>query len=47
MDKKDLIYLELEHDQKLECLYVDPTDIKDLIIGKQWMDMGILHVWCT
>lgn len=47
MDKKDIIPFKLEHDRELECFYVDPNDIKDLIIGKQWLNVGILEIWCT
>lgn len=34
IDKTKLIPLELEHDRELNCFYVDPKDIKDMVIGK-------------
>lgn len=45
IDKINLIPLELEHDRELDCFYADPRDIKDLVIGNRWLDIGLLHVW--
>lgn len=36
--------LELEHDPELEFFYVDPKDIKDMVVGNQWLDLGLLHI---
>lgn len=42
--------LPLEHDPTIGGLkefFMIPKDIKDIIGGKWWLDIGILQVWCT
>lgn len=50
MHNKDAVFsLAQEHDLKLEGLeefLVIPKDIKDMIVGNWWLDMGLVHVWC-
>ncbi|CAL5192062.1 unnamed protein product [Lathyrus oleraceus] len=31
----------------LKELFIIPKDIKDVIVGKRWLDIGLLQVWCT
>lgn len=47
IDKIYLIHLELEHDRELDCFYVDPKDIKDMVIGNWWLDIWLLQVSCA
>ena len=51
MCTKDAVFtLALEHDLEIEGLnefFIIPKDIKDMIVGKWWLDIGLLQVWCT
>ncbi|CAL5195534.1 unnamed protein product [Lathyrus oleraceus] len=47
IDKIYLIPIELEHDRELDCFYVDPKDIKDMVFGNWWLDIGLLQFWCV
>lgn len=48
-NEEAIIKLPLEHDptiKGLKELYVIPKDIKDMIGGNWWLNIGLLEVWC-
>ena len=46
-ESDDPISLPLEHCPTVDLFYSAPSDIQDFLSGNNWLDVGILQVWCT
>lgn len=49
-NEEAMFTIPLEYDPMvggLKELFMTPKDIKDMVGGKRWLDIGILQVWCT
>jgi hypothetical protein len=45
--RRKYLPIQLEHDACVTNFKMSPSYMKDFLVGDKWVDLSVLHLWCT